>query len=209
MAAGSIPGTTGASTSEICIITTTRAKWNGTTQGGTLGTANTSGSYNNDEVYVSGSWKFISLKYSYAVTNYFGLNGDMARLFISKDCFNSLPGGGACTGSRSGVLAGINENRGGSKGTGYIELNASYEVMPKWTLSGHLGHLQVRNYGELSYTDAKVGIAYDLSGWALGAAVVGTNANKQWYSGERTVGGANGTRDLGSTTLLLSIAKTF
>lgn len=179
------------------------ARWNGANQGGPANSA--SGKYNNDEIYLAGSWKFLTLKYSYAVTDYFGLNSAQARGLQSKDCFS----GANCTGGRAGFLSGLNENRGSSKGTGYIELNASYEVAPKWTLSGHIGHVQVKNYGELNYTDAKVGIAYDLSGWVIGAAIVGTNANKQWYSGQRTIAGAAGTRDLGTTTGVLSLSKTF
>jgi hypothetical protein len=182
------------------------ANWNGFNQSAVMpAAANASGKYNNDEVYLSGSWKFISLKYSYAVTNYFGLDGAQARGWQSKDCFS----GSNCTGPRAGFLSGINEDRGGSKGTGYVELNAVYEVVPKLNLTGHVGHTSVKNYGELSYTDYKVGLAYDLSGWTVGGAVVGTNANKQWYSGQRTVGGAAGTRDLGAPTLVLSLAKSF
>ena len=179
------------------------ARWNGITQGGAG--VNTSGRYDNGEFYIAGSWKFISVKYSHALTNYFGLNSDFGRNFASKDC--SL---GSCTGARGGNLVGNTEDRGNSKGTGYLEINASYEIAPKWTLSGHVGHTKVKNYGELSYTDYKVGIAYDLSGWTLGAAVVGTNANNQWYYNVRNVGGSgNSAKDTGKTTLVLSVAKSF
>ena len=162
------------------------------------GTGNTSSRPNNFEGYVSGSWKWLSFKYSYAFTNYFGMRGNIGANTTSKDCFVS----GACTTTLG--------NNGNSRGSQYYELNASYEIVPKWTLSGHLGHVNVKNYGALNYTDAKIGIAYAFdSGWALGAAVVGTNANKQWYSGERTVNGTNQAKDLATTTGVISLSKTF
>ena len=169
--------------------------------------ANASNKYNNGELYIGGSWKWLSAKYSYAVTDYFGMNGSVARFTQSKDCFMTVVG--ACAGTRAGFLGASNEDRGSSKGTGYFQLDASYEFAPKWTVVGHVGKLSVKNYSELNYTDVKVGVTYDLSGWVLGGAVVGTNANKQWYSGQRTVSAATNTKDLGTTTLVLSVAKTF
>ena len=168
---------------------------------------NSSGKFDNGELYISGSWKFLSAKYSYAVTDYFGMNSAVARQTNSKDCFMAVTG--ACGGTRAGFLSGSNEDRGGSKGSGYFQIDASYEFAPKWTVTGHVGKVSVKNYSELNYTDVKVGVTYDLSGWVLGGAVVGTNANKQWYAGQRTVGGANNAKDLGNTTLVLSVAKTF
>lgn len=162
--------------------------------------------FNNFEGYVALSWKWLSVKYSYAFTDYFGLNNDFARNTFSKDCFAS----GNCPGARAGALSGATEDRGNSKGTQYIEINASYEIVPKWTLSGHVGHVNVKNYGELNYTDYKVGIAYAFeSGWTVGAAVVGTNANKQWYSGQRTKAGTAEAKDLGTVTGVVSLSKTF
>jgi len=181
------------------------ARWNGIMQGGAA--VNTSGRYDNGELYIAGSWKFITVKYSHSLTNYFGLNSDFGRNFTSKDC---IVNGGCGAQPRAGNLVGVNEDRGNSKGTGYLEVNASYEFAPKWTVSGHVGHTKVKNFGELSYTDYKVGVTYDLSGWVLGAAVVGTNANNQWYYNVRNVGGSgNSAKDTGKTTLVLSVAKSF
>lgn len=192
------------------------ARWSGVSQGtaGPAPAANSSGKYNNGELYIGASWKWLSAKYSYSVTDYFGMTGSLARATVSKDCF--LAGGvgvaGSClqTGTaRGGALSALNEDRGGSKGSGYFQIDATYEFAPKWNVIGHIGKLSVKNYAELNYTDAKLGVTYDASGWILGGAIVGTNANKQWYSGQRTVGGANNTRDLGTTSLVLTVAKTF
>jgi uncharacterized protein (TIGR02001 family) len=179
------------------------ARWTGVPMGGV---GNNNGRYDNGEIYIGASWKWLSAKYSYALTNYFGLNGDYARNYLTKDCTMGFN----CVGARGGRLSGTTEDRGNSKGTQYFQIDASYEIVPKWTLSGHVGHTAVKNYGELSYTDYKLGIAYDLSGWMLGAAVVHTNANKQWYYNARTVGGSSTeTKTTGDTTVVVSVSKTF
>ena len=194
------------------------ARWTGLNQQAAAravaaGNQNNSGRYDNNEIYIAGSWKWLSAKYSYATTNYFGLNDALARNTNSKDCFAAGGTAGTpaaiCTGTRGGFLAATNENRGNSKGSGYFQIDASYEFAPKWTIIGHVGKLSVKNYNELNYTDYKLGVTYDLSGWVLGAAAIGTSANKQWYAGQRAVGGVNGTKDLGTTTLVLTVAKTF
>jgi len=196
------------------------ARWNGLNQQAAIravaaGNQNNSGRYDNNELYIAGSWKWLSAKYSYSTTDYFGMNAALARNTNSKDCFiaGGTPGtpgtSAACAGNRGGFLAATNENRGSSKGSGYFQVDASYEFAPKWTVTGHVGKLSVKNYGELNYTDVKVGVTYDLAGWMLGGAVIGTNANRQWYAGQRTVATVNGTKDLGTTTLVLTLAKTF
>ena len=144
--------------------------------------------YNNGEVYIGGSWKWISAKYSYAVTDYFGLKG--ATGLASANRYNAAQNLG---------------DHGSSKGTQYFQIDASYEFVPKWTISGHVGHTDVKNYSTMSYTDYKVGLAYDLSGWILGAAVVGTDAKKDWYYAT----GSKGTKSTGETTVVLSVSKTF
>ena len=186
------------------------ARANAMTQAATSAAAhatNASNKYNNGELYIGGSWKWLSAKYSYAVTDYFGLNSSVARMTQSKDCFMAVTG--ACAGTRAGFLAASNEDRGGSKGTGYFQIDATYEFAPKWSVIGHVGKASIKNYGELSYTDYKLGVTYDLSGWVLGAAAIGTNANKQWYAGQRAVAAVNNTKDLGTTTLVLTVAKSF
>lgn len=145
--------------------------------------------FDNQELYVGGTWKFLTAKVSYALSDYFGLNNFMARNFYAdKDT------GAALT------------QRGNSRGTMYYDLSASFEVAPKLTLAAHVGYTDVKNYGELSYTDYKVGLTYDMSGWLLGAAVVGTDADKKWYY---VRDGASKTKETGTVGLVLSLGKTF
>ena len=163
--------------------------------------------YDNFEVYIGGSWKWLSLKYNYSITNYFGFNDNVARNFFSRTCAS----GGAC-----GAVAGTDfvTPNGDSKGSGYLDLSATFEVAPKINLVGHVGRLMMKNYGSFfNYTDYKIGATYDWAGWLVGAAVVGTNANKEWnyVAGApfNTTTGVPKIESSGEPTIVLSVSKTF
>jgi len=145
--------------------------------------------FDNQEIYLGGSWKWISAKLSYAISDYFGLSNEQAAggYWVNKDTGASLTA------------------RGGSKGTYYLDLTAAYPVSEKFTVIGHVGRLKAKNYGELDYTDFKAGVTYDLSGWVLGASYIGTNAKKEWYY----TAGSKGNKETGEGTVVLSVSKTF
>jgi len=98
-----------------------------------------------------------------------------------------------------------------SKGSGYLDLSASYEVAPKLTLVGHVGQQKVKNFSNLDYTDYKIGISYDLNGWALGAAYIDTDADDPFYSAAASSapGSTKTSKDLGKGTVVLSVSKSF
>lgn len=145
--------------------------------------------FNNNEVYLGGSWKWASLKYSRASSDYFGLGSEqvLAGYWTHRTTSALLP------------------NRGGSSGTGYLDLTLAVPVNEKLTVNVHAGRVKVRNYDELSYNDYKLGITYDAGGWLLGANYVGTNARKEWYY----TAGSKGNKDIGNGALVLSVGKTF
>jgi uncharacterized protein (TIGR02001 family) len=147
--------------------------------------------FDNQEIYLGGSWKWISAKLSYALSDYFGLSNEQAA------------GGYWCDKSTDPCTP--LTARGGSKGTYYLDLTAAYPVSDKFTVIGHVGRLKAKNYGELDYTDFKAGVTYDLNGWVLGASYIGTNAKKEWYY----TAGSKGNKEIGEGTLVLSVAKTF
>jgi hypothetical protein len=60
---------------------------------------------------------------------------------------------------------------------------------------------------QLSYTDAKLSLTKEWAGLALGAAIVGTDADETYYQ-VANAGGADPKR-IGTTTLVLSVGKTF
>jgi uncharacterized protein (TIGR02001 family) len=160
------------------------AEWNART-----GSTNGSKKFDNQELYVGGSWKWISAKYSYAVSDYFGLNREQAA-------------GGYWVNQNTGAALG---DHGNSKGTQYFDLTATYPVSDKFSVIGHVGKLKVKHYSDLDYTDWKLGATYDLSGWILGASVITTNAKKEWYY----TAGAKGIKNTGESTIVFSVAKTF
>jgi uncharacterized protein (TIGR02001 family) len=141
-----------------------------------LGTRNgktNSGTVYNTEGYLAGSWKWITLKWSHAFSDY----------FLVPD----------------------------TKGTNYLDLSASYDMGGGWGVNGHIGHTSVHNFSDASYSDYKLGVTKDLSGWVLGATLVSTNAkhncsNADPYCFTKVTGG---TYDGGKSTIVLSVGKTF
>ena len=132
-----------------------------------------SGNVHNTEFYLAGSWKWITVKWSHSLTDY----------FMVPD----------------------------TKGSNYLDLSAAYDMGNGWGVNGHAGHLSAHNFSELGYTDYKLGVTKDLSGWVLGATLVSTNAKHDCaaadpYCFAKPTGG---TYDAGKSSVLLSISKTF
>lgn len=76
--------------------------------------------YDNTELYVGATYAGFSAKVSYAVTDYFGLNGDTAGYAY----WSALP------------------DRGSSRGTAYIDLGYSIDLGDKLTLAAHVGRTE-------------------------------------------------------------------
>ena len=159
--------------------------------------------FDNTELYVGASYKWFSVKYSHALTNYFGTQ--------------TATYGGWCGFNSNGTVPAANcvaATPGGSKGSSYLDLNANFEIMEKTTLGLHVGRVSVRNYGPLSYTDWKVEVKRDF-GWAtLGVAYIDTNASAQMYRYGpaglyATPQGTTENKDPTKGTLVLSVQKTF
>lgn len=149
-----------------------------------------SGNVDNGEVYVAATWNAITLKYSHAVTDYFAMPG--------------------------------------TRGTGYLDLSVSRDLGDGYSLGLHLGRLLMRDFTYLNadgstydgrYTDWRIGITRDISGWILGVAYVGTTAQGRCANGEfycfssnmASDGTGNGSRsrDAGRGTAVLSLSRSF
>lgn len=151
------------------------------------GKLKTSGKVDNKELYIAGSWKFLSLKYSYAIDDYFGVPD--------------------------------------TNGTSYLDLSANYDLGDGWGINGHVGYLDFKNFKAASgktgnYTDWKIGVTKDISGWVLGAAYVGTNAKGDCsgfpatsdfycFGNSDNAANASKSKDAGRDIVVLSISKTF
>jgi uncharacterized protein (TIGR02001 family) len=124
------------------------------------------------ELYTALNWKFLQVKYSYSIND---------KTFGFPD----------------------------SRGSDYIEGNLNYDVVDKVsdvvgkvTLIGHVGHQKFHNSGAFNYTDWKVGVATDVSGFTLGIALTGTDADSALYTNRFN-------KDISDTQFIAWIQKTF
>lgn len=124
---------------------------------------------NTTELYLSGSWKFLTLKYSHVVSkNFIAWQGAAGQ---------------------------------DTKGSNYLELNASYDLGNGWGVSGHVGHQAVAHLSDANYTDWKVGVTKDLGFATVGLAYSDTNADTSYYTIDQ--------EKIAKGRLIASISKTF
>lgn len=94
-----------------------------------------------------------------------------------------------------------------TRGSGYLELNATYDLGDGWGVLGHVGHQKIRHNGDASYTDWKLGVSKD-----VGAGVIGVS---YWDTDAKACGDAvpvycnTKNKDLGKGRLLLTFTKSF
>lgn len=126
------------------------------------------GRIDNGEIYGALSWKWFTVKYSHAVTDFF-----------------SIPD---------------------TRGSGYLDASATYDLGGGWGLNGHVGHQKVRHQVDGSYSDWKLGVTKDVSGWVFGASYVDTNARDSVY---RLTDSGGKTINIGRSGVVLSVGRTF
>jgi uncharacterized protein (TIGR02001 family) len=103
----------------------------------------------NTEIYVSGGWGPVSLKYSYAVSDFFGFQDSKGAYYLDATIAYPV--------TKELSLVGHFGYQGNLKnGARISEINGN-----------------VSN----SITDWKLGVTYDLNGWMLGASYIDTNRN--------------------------------
>lgn len=98
------------------------------------------------EIYGALTWKWLTLKYSHSTTALFG--------------WAKSPG--ALTDKTTG--------------SGYLELNAAYDLGDGWGINGHVGHQKVKGNTNASYSDYKLGVTKDMGFGVFGLAYSATNA---------------------------------
>jgi uncharacterized protein (TIGR02001 family) len=160
---------------------------------------------NTTEVYGAIGYKWLTVKYSQA---------------ISKNFIGFVPTSNAAGGFD------YTKNSGGSS---YLELNAAYDLGDGWGISGHVGRQKVKNVldatatavgtKDASYSDWNIGVTKD-----VGFGVVGLTYSDTNVSGTCTAaGGSNpfcwgegmmnaaptGFKDVAKGTAVLSFKKTF
>jgi uncharacterized protein (TIGR02001 family) len=136
-----------------------------------------SGTVDNTELYVAGSWKWFSLKYSHAVSDYF-----------------STPG---------------------TKNSNYTDLSFNYDLGSGWGVNAHVGYLKFKGMTNGDYTDWKLGVTKDVSGWVFGAAYIDTTADGNCGNtgSPQPYCFANSsntkTKDAGRSYFVVSVSRTF
>lgn len=92
-----------------------------------------------------------------------------------------------------------------SKGSGYLDLGAAYDLGSGWGVNAHVGHQKVKNFSAASYTDYKIGVTKDVGVGTVGVAYWNTNAKGD--AGEPYRNAYN--KDLGAGRLLVTFTKSF
>jgi uncharacterized protein (TIGR02001 family) len=101
----------------------------------------------NTELYIAGGWGPLSLKYSYATSDFFGVPDTKGAYYLDGTVTYPL--------TKELSLVGHVGYQGGLKnGARITELDGSVQT---------------------SITDWKLGVTYDLSGWVVGASYIDTN----------------------------------
>jgi uncharacterized protein (TIGR02001 family) len=152
--------------------------------------------YNTAEVYVGGRYDQFVVKYSHALTNLFGMN---TRTI-----------GGYCGISADGTVATTDcLGTGASKGSGYVDVTATFNVIFGASLALHYGRQFVRSYDRLSYADYKIGLTRAFGATTLGAAVLGTDAEGRFYRYTPTTAGSRETENVARSAIVLSASRVF
>ncbi|MBI3729933.1 MAG: hypothetical protein HY254_16595 [Burkholderiales bacterium] len=89
-----------------------------------------------------------------------------------------------------------------SKGSAYFDIGANFELGDGYTINLHAGHQKVTNTPVASYTDWKIGVTKEFGVVTGSLAVIGTNSTSY-------MGPAPDMKNLGKTSLVLSVSKTF
>ena len=93
-----------------------------------------------------------------------------------------------------------------SKGSGYLEAAATFDVGGGYSVTPHIGYQKVRHNSNYSYTDYSVTGAHDWFGLTFSAAIVGTDT-KDIAGSPAYVSPSN--KNLGRTALVVAVKKTF
>jgi uncharacterized protein (TIGR02001 family) len=92
-----------------------------------------------------------------------------------------------------------------TKNSWYLDGSATFDLGSGWGVLGHVGRQKVKSWSDATYTDYKVGVTKDISGFVFGAALVDTNAKDVAY----TYTDARKTMNIGKSGIVLSVSKTF
>lgn len=131
----------------------------------------------NGEFYVGGSFGPVTAKWYYATTKFFSLGDGMPGV--------------------------------DTKGSWYLDLGGTIDLGDGWGITAHYGYQKIsdgKKAGLLkdNVGDFKLGVTKDISGWVLGASVIGTTEKNLF-----TTAKSDFTEGGGKTKLVVSVTKSF
>lgn len=110
----------------------------------------------------------------------------------------------------------------GTKGSHYLDFSANYDLGGGWGIVGHVGRFKSKGWdagtyaSDIDYTDWKLGVTKDVSGWVFGASLIDTNAKGDCgrggfycFGNQAPFASSTSTKDAGKGTFVLSVSKTF
>ena len=161
--------------------------------GGTKTGTDTSG---NLELDVYGGYKFdltkdVTMDVGYLRYQYLGNNLEATRTNVNASSYNNANTNEIYTAITMGpITAKYSYSMGDlfgyidSKGSGYLDLSANFEVIPTWTVTPHFGRQTVTAAAyNASYNDMSLTVTKDLGkGLSASLGYYGTNAETSTYS---------------------------
>ena len=93
---------------------------------------------------------------------------------------------------------------GKTRGSAYTDLTLNHDFGNGWGVSAHAGHQTIKDFGDASYTDYRLGVTKDLGFGSVGLSLASTNA--KGGAGQPYRNTFN--RDLGDERIVVSFTKT-
>lgn len=107
-----------------------------------------------------------------------------------------------------------------STGSGYLEINGTFDLGNGWGIGAHVGNQKIKNNGPASYTDYKLGVTKDAGYGVFGLALSGSNSKgnctgnaaataNDVYCWGSVAGSGKKAYDAGKSAVVLSFSKAF
>ncbi|TBR36620.1 MULTISPECIES: TorF family putative porin [Dyella] len=144
-------------------------------------------SFDTAEANVSLTWKYVTLKYNQALTDYFGVDVEQGY-------------------------------RGDSRGTSYLQVDASVPLSDAWSLLLHAGHTHytttlvtplANGARDPGYSDASVAAKYQISTHVAVTAGLSYADNHDFYGKTCSFMQASTCRDVGGSRVFVTLQGTF
>lgn len=151
-----------------------------------------SGRYDTVEATFAINYDWVSVKYSHTLTDYYGYDDQTVPLMAYN----------------SGVVGGVKSGHD-TKGSGYLEANANYDLGSGYLLGLHAAYQHVSHSKRLDYSDYRVGLTKSLPhGWSA-ALNYTTTHNAEIYDKFLSATGNGQTMDIGGSAWVLGVTKAF